>query len=646
MLYFARSVLTIATLLFLSVVGFTEPLPASAFSHLPTASDIELSPSGRYLAYLQNLDGGTVLATLDIKTNKVNEIVMTDNERFKFRWLEWVNDDQFIVSVIYPDYRGLGVATSETRLFAASPHSKEFKVMVKPRRRGAHIQHFSQFQDSVVSMLPNEKNHILIELDLESQNFPGVYKVDIKEGGKEIVKSSRSPIRSWTADRQGRVRAGRGYKAQDGTQSIWVHSLEKDKWKKVWEFKTFEQPDISILGFGKDPSKLYIRADYQGRNAIYSIDTESTSYEKTLIEADPNYDINGGLIFSPKLNDVVGVYHSAVSGGRIYWDEGYASFQGALDKALPDTNNQLVSFSDDERKYILYTSDDSQPGTYYYGDRDTGALSPFIYQYPQLQDQTLSTKRKIVYKSRDGLEIEGFLSLPPGATKKPLPAVIHPHGGPMGRDYGGFDYWTQFFTSRGYAVLQPNFRGSSGYGHDFMMQAVKGYGLAMQDDLEDATQWLIDQGIADQQRICIVGASYGGYAAMMAAVKTPDLYRCAISFAGMSDLLEQRNHYRNYVNRAVAFDQFGSDSQQLKATSPRRHVEKIKIPLLLIHGEKDRVVPVRQSREMAEELEDNDKDFIYLELENGTHHLSRQENRVSLFDAMDKFLAKHLSTDL
>jgi dipeptidyl aminopeptidase/acylaminoacyl peptidase len=257
-------------------------------------------------------------------------------------------------------------------------------------------------------------------------------------------------------------------------------------------------------------------------------------------------------------------------------------------------------------------------------------------------NEELPETEKVSYQARDGLKIEAYLTLPNNFDGKPIPAIIQPHGGPMVREYGGFDYWTQFFVNRGYAVLQPNFRGSSGYGHEFEMQAVGQYGMAMQDDLTDATNWLIKQGIADPGRICIVGASYGGYAALLAAAKTPDLFQCAISFAGLSDLLAQRNKARNYVNKVVALEQYGRDSKQLEDNSPINLVDKITIPLLLVHGDDDRVVDVEQSRAMVEALEDRDKKFEYIELEHGTHYLDNQQHRTTLFKAMDTFLARYL----
>ena len=262
-------------------------------------------------------------------------------------------------------------------------------------------------------------------------------------------------------------------------------------------------------------------------------------------------------------------------------------------------------------------------------------------QYPGLQDLAPTNHNLVSYTARDGTKIEGYLTLPNGANG-PIATILHPHGGPGAREYDGFDYWTSFFTNRGYAVFRPNFRGSSGYGKQFANSQMQGWGLTMQDDITDATQWLIDEKIADPNRICIVGASYGGYAAAMATVKSPDLFKCAISFAGVMDLQRLVSKSRYFLNKKFVKKQIGDDEDDLAARSPYYSAEKINIPMLLLHGEDDRVVEVGQSREMFDELQDLNKDVKYVELKNGDHYLSIQRNRHRVFAEMDAFLKVHL----
>jgi dipeptidyl aminopeptidase/acylaminoacyl peptidase len=282
---------------------------------------------------------------------------------------------------------------------------------------------------------------------------------------------------------------------------------------------------------------------------------------------------------------------------------------------------------------------------YYLGDRKDKSLTPIFEQYPDLLPEVLTEHKFVTYTARDGTELEGYLTLPLGVDG-PVSAILHPHGGPGARESDGFDYWTSFLVNRGYAVFRPNFRGSTGYGYEFSQSQMKGWGLTMQDDLTDAANWLVEQKIAKPDSMCIVGASYGGYAAAMAAVKTPDLFKCAISFAGVTNLKRLVYKSRGYTNSKFVKNQIGDDSDDLEARSPFYQAKKVKIPMLFLHGEDDRVVDVEQSRMMVDELQDLDKPVEYIEFENGDHYLSIQRNRHAAFKAMDVFLKKHLEESL
>lgn len=638
-----------AVVLLFAAVGFAQPLPVEAYSQLPIITDLQLSPNGKKVAYLGNVGDETVLVAKDLATGAETPLTKTDNRVFKFRWITWANDDRILFSAYYPDRR-YGFRSTETRLLSISATDPEdVELLVKPRQDtayGARDDHYSQFQDNVIGAPPGDPDHVFISIDLDEATYASVYKINVNNGQRKRVKGAMKPVRDWMVDQQGRVRVGGAFEANSTRQSVFVHHLASDRWIEAWEHQTFEAPPVSPLGFGLDPNQLYVRAYHEGRASIFTVDTADAALPKKLIAHDDNYDIDGELIYSPKSNDVVGIHHSGARGGRIYWSDDYRNFQAAVDKALPATINQLVSFSDDERRYLVLASNATVPGVYYLGDRDKRSLTPIINTYPQLEGK-LSGKRKVVYKARDGKAIEAFLTLPPGykPADGPLSTLILPHGGPMARDYGDFDYWTEFFASRGLAVLQPNFRGSSGYGWEFEMEALQNYGGTMQDDLTDAAHWLVEQRIARADRIGIAGASYGGYAALMGAVKTPELFRCAISFAGIGNLASQRNHYRYTTAKRIASKQFGLDNAALRAASPYYQVEKIRIPILLAHGDQDRTVPVEQSREMAEALRKHGKNVTYLELEDGSHHLELQRHRHELFKAMDTFLRQHLLTE-
>jgi dienelactone hydrolase len=578
-----------------------------------------------------------MLTTVDLITGSKKYVVKPDNLESKISWFRWANEKTIIVSISAATRRNR-TDTTETRLLAIDIDEKEpiQRLLIRP---SGGSQRISQFQGVIVSFLPDDPEHILIALDLNVANQPGVYKLNINTRSKSRISRGKVSVRDWMADRQDRLRLGEALNYKTGEASIRVRIGGDEKWHKMFEYNALEEPGINPLGFGVDPNVLYYSAYNGDKKALYKMNL--VSKEQTLVFADPAYDVDGSLIYSRRTQDVIGINHSNTKGGRIYWDEARRKFKDAIDAALPETTNYLVDFSDDENVYMLYTENDYTPGKYYLGNRKAKTLDGVFEQYPALNAEVLADHQFVSYTTRDGTKIEGYLTKPMGFGE-PVATILHPHGGPGARENDGFDYWTSFFANRGYAVFRPNFRGSSGYGYAFAQSQMKGWGLTMQDDLTDAAYWLVDQKIADPKRICIVGASYGGYAAAMAAVKTPDLFKCAISFAGVTDLKRLVRESRRYVNSKFVKKQIGDDSEDLEARSPYYHVEKIKIPMLLLHGSDDRVVDVEQSRGFAEELEDLDEDVEYIELENGDHYLSIQANRHTAFKAMDRFLKQHL----
>lgn len=634
--------LGVFSLMLCSHMAQGQVLPSTSFSQLPSFSHVNLSPDGSRIAVIENFQDPelAVLSSYNLQTGDKKYLVKSDNEDVKINWFSWANNKTLIVSLRYAS-KVRTVSFTETRLVAIDVDAKEVspRNLIRPRR--AENKQVSQFQDNVISFLPDEPDHILVAIDLDAPNLPSVYKLNIYTLKLSRLLKGKMEVRDWMADRQGNLRLGEALDYNTGEASIRYTNVGEDSWHKMFEHNALQEPGMTPLGFANDPNILYYRAYNEDKLALFKIDLKKQ--QSSLVFEDPDYDVDGSLIYSRKSNDVIGIRHANSDSGRIYWDEGYNKFQQAINKAMPDTSNYLVDFSDDENIYVLYNENDDTPGAYYLGNRDAKSLSVLFEQYPLLGPDVLSRHKLVTYITRDGTKIEGYLTLP-NNTQGPVATILHPHGGPGAREYDGFDYWTSFFANRGYAVFRPNFRGSSGYGKQFADSQMRGWGLTMQDDLSDAAHWLVNEKIADPQRICIVGASYGGYAAAMAAVKTPDLFKCAVSFAGVMDLEQLVSKSRNFLNKKFVRKQIGEDDDDLEARSPYHQAKKIKIPILLLHGEKDRIVDVRQSREMADELEDLGKDVTYVELENGDHYLSIQRNRHRVFQEMDAFLKKHLTS--
>jgi len=642
-----RESLLILTLLFLTLISFTSsarskqisPLPISAYGSLPNASSVKLSPNGENVAMIQNKNGSLILMVYNLTTGESQALLQADNVGVVLNWYTWGNDDILLISAAYTSKQGMAKYTS-TRLYKFDlSKDKKLKLLIKPKKAKSEI--FAQFQDNIISLMPAQPDKILMAIGFEMHNKPSLYEVNIRTNRRTRIKRAKSYIEDWVADQQGRARIS--YQLDETKVSYVLFDTEGKIVRDLWSYEVFEKEVVHVLGFDLDPNILYIRALHQGRNAVFKVNLTDEALKRELIYADNKYDVDGSLIYSPKTGAVVGLSHKGNNDNKVYWDDEYIAFKKALNKALPDSDNTIISMSKDQNKYILHSSSKTKAGDYLLGNRKTKQLQYLASLYPQINETNYASKKLVHYTARDGVEIEGYLTKPVGSLEKSkLPAIIFPHGGPMARDYDGFDYWAELFSNRGYVVFQPNFRGSSGYGYDFEMASIEGWGQAMQDDLQDASKWLIEQNIINPEKVCIGGASYGGYAALMAAVKHGESFKCAASFAGVSDLERIVRDARHFTNKKVVRKQFGTDSDKLESVSPVNFAKKINIPILLIHGTDDKVVPVKHSREMADELEDYDKEVRYVEIEDANHHLSVQAHRMQTLEEMVNFFDKHL----
>ena len=625
----------------ISPVGAETSLPIEAFATPPDIADVRLSPDGTRLVFLQRLseDGvyGTLIRVLDLKANQVKNLGLANVDQFVINWIRWANNDQLLVSALYPATRG-GVPTTETRLLALDVHSAEFRDVIPTAylKKQARVP---QFQDGVVDLLSSDADNILLSGSFSLTDQSRVLKINIRNGRTKTVQRDKDFVYDWMTDRQERLRVAFW---RDGTRYRILHkAVDSRVWDTLWQFESFADDQVWPMGFGKNPDMLYVNAYHEGRRAIFKLNVNDPETSKELVFSDPNYDVSGRLVYSKITGNVIGARLS-VGDGVTFWDEDYKNLQSSLDQSLPDTINTVHDFSDDEQLFVLLATSDTNAGTYYLFDRDKSRPELFTRRYMALDPQLMAEKAAIKYQARDGLEIEGFLTLPKGETGSPRPAIIFPHGGPISFNGGGFDYWTQYFASRGYVVLQMNFRGSSGYGYDFMASGLQSWGLEMQNDVEDGTRWLIKEGIADPDRICVVGASYGGYAALMEAARNPDLYRCAVSFAGVTDVAYLVKSSRRYTNYEIVQEQIGSDLKELRQRSPLSLADQIGIPVLLGHGTDDRSVRIQHGRKMYRELEESGKDVTYLEFEGGDHYLSNEVHRLEFFKAMDLFLHSNM----
>ncbi|HNI19590.1 MAG TPA: prolyl oligopeptidase family serine peptidase [Nitrospira sp.] len=629
------------------------PLPTAAFASLPRIESIQLSPSGRHLAVLRHHDGQTFLETHTVTGQDAHPVVSTDNREYIITWFRWINDERLLVSMRFaatPE----ATDTVETRLMAVNRDGTEQTANLLKQGGFSSLfgqKHVPQFEYQLVGMIPGDPRHVLLALDLEHPNAPDVYKVDVYSGERQLVqanpssKPDRNAISHWIADRTGAVRSGVG-QFQTAVHAI-VRQPESTLWRELADYDLAKETGLVPLAFDADPAWLYVRDQHRGKTAIFKLNVMDRAADRVLVVADPKFDLNGELVYAPGRKKVVGVRYSAADERVLFWDFDAQRLQARIDRAIPGTVNVIHSSSADGRLHVVKSSGAAQPPRWSIFDEQDGRMVLLGRSYPDLETAALAAPTTTYVTARDGKELQVFLTVPKDRDPRHLPMIVFPHGGPAARMPGAFNYWTQWFVSRGWAVLEPRFRGTEGYGDDVLRAGFQRWGLEMQNDLTDVVQYAVRAGIANAGRICIVGSGYGGYAALMGVVKTPDLYRCAVSLGGVTDLPQLVSDGRGYLNQKPMVEaRIGSwwnDRDRLRETSPVAHAQGMRTPLLLMHGSMDRSVPVSQSRNLADALKAaNATNARYVELPLADEALRREEDRLHVFSEMERFLTQHL----
>ncbi len=624
---------------------------ASLFAVLPRTATVELSPNGRYVAAKTFLNGQYMLVIYDLDNEGAVKPVIASPKDMEVSWLRWKSDDRLLVSLQFADRR-YGTATTETRLFALNPDGSDLKFLVPPRKdpKTRTVTELVQIADRVVDFLPDDPKHILMQFNPENPGMPRVYRVNVYTAQRGLVTAGEPNVIDWTADQQGHPRLGYALDDQQMQEQYLYRGPGQKKWDVLWERALNDGATFSPVLFDRDdPDVAWVLSNHEGATTgLYRYRFSSKQYIEKVFRH-PDVDVDNALL-DPLNRRVVGVIYTVADRKVKWFDPQLAALFEDVRLRIAAKHVSVAAWSNDYRRVIFYGESPDLPGRYYLYERGSGKLRYLDYAYPDLEKIPMAPMRATAYRARDGLEIPAYLSLPVGVgarPERPLPAIVMPHGGPAARDFSSFDPLVQLFTSRGYAVLQMNYRGSAGYGSEFQGAGYREWGKAMQDDVTDGTRWLAAEGVADPRKTCIVGWSYGGYAALMGAVKEPGLYACAVSIAGVSDLRALIASERNYVNARIRTAQIGDlwkDRKSLDENSPVNGAARITVPVLLTHGTKDRVVAIQQSQAMAGALKSAGKSFQYVELEDADHSVLRGPERAKLFAAVDGFVTQSLGT--
>ncbi len=621
-----------------------DQVPASAFASLPRISGARLSPDGEYLAFFAPREGRRHLVVADL-AGREKQVVVPPLDELDFNWLRWANDDRLVYSMSFSGRRHAFIETTETRLLSIGKDGKGMAALVKPATRkkvGTRVPvrlALPQLQDDVIDWLPDDPQHVLVALDADFDNRTEVRRIDVDNGNYGIVTEGWAGIRYWVTDTTGKLRFGAGFRGGEpifrllGQDGIWTGD-DLDQ----WPFGSFLP-----VAFTTDPSVAYVHGQGEtGRYVVRKLDLVKGQFTATVFEHD--WADADDIVIDPVTRLAVGVSYIEHQERIHYFDETMQALQEAMDKALPDTVNTLVNMSTDRSRVLVLAASDLVPGVYYLWDRNRKALDIVGEVQPGLTAEVLAPVEPVAYEARDGTVIPGYLTLPRGAGRKNLPAVVLPHGGPNSRDTKSYWYLSQFLAAHGYAVLQPNFRGSTGYGEPFADAGNKQWGGLMQDDVTDAARWLIAESIANPGRMCIVGWSYGGYAAAMGAVKTPALYQCAASINGVLDLARHINHLENYVGGSYWTRHMGLEGASPNDVSPFHQAERIEVPLLIVQADDDPLVTRDQGERMAKRLRRLDKPVELVTVPLGGHSMYNEPARLTILESLQAFLDRHIGS--
>ncbi|MCB5190524.1 prolyl oligopeptidase family serine peptidase [Methylobacillus arboreus] len=630
------------------------PAPAEIYGAIPETANARLSPDGQKLAVILSVKGkrSLVIWYLDGKTKPI----YLPTSQMEPDWFFWKSNSRLIASLRFFSLRDPFHPSVDTRLLAIDADGKNPLNLINPEKFQYYIP---QIQNNIVSLLPNDPDNILISLPSGSRNadrinvtssranigitenqlkYPEVVRVNINTGRLTTTHQARSNIIDWKADSKGNIRAGRSL--NEKTYSYLVKRLPDDNWNEIQPYEVNSGRFLDLVAFSEtDPNIIYVASNHMGGTGLYELDYIKNKYVKTLA-----YSENSDLSFAIYKERLVSYTNK---NSNIYFDNIFAKEIKLINQAMPGSINEIVDISDDGKRVLFTVEKGNEPLSYWLLDRNTEKIiiSPIAETYSKLDPSQIASSTRITYQARDGLTIPALLTLPPGHTNQntPIPFVVLPHGGPTAHDEEGFDYMVQFIASRGYGVLQPQFRGSTGFGAAFEVAGLQQWGLAMQNDVTDGTHWLIEKNLTTPDQIALVGASYGGYSALMGLVKEPNLYRCAVAIAPVTDLHLLNDDNWHYLFSDINRPRIGTNPQIFNQTSPVLNADKINSPILLIHGHKDYTVPIEHSERMKKALSKLKKPHKTMFLKEADHCLSRSDDRIATLKKIEEFLKENLN---
>ena len=602
-------------------------IPLEDFFRNPEKSSFQLSPNGEFISYMKPWENGNRRMNVYVKPiNSDEEIRLTKASKRSLYGYFWLNDNR----IAYIQDKG---GDENIHIYAVNIDGSN-DIDLTP---------FDNIQARITDDLEEDEDFMLVEINKRNPQVHDVYRLNVNTGDLELIAENPGNISGWMTDNDGKLRIAM---TSDGVNSSLLYRKnEKDDFKEV--LTTNFKESVSPLFFTFDNKELYVSSNrHRDKSSIYKFDLEEGT-ETDLIFEHPEVDVYG-LMKSKKRRIITGVSFYTDKQNYKFYDAWRRDLQLSLEDKIPGVEVRVSSLSKDETKSIVVAFSDRTRGTYYYYDIKEDKLTKLADLSPWLNPDEMSEMKSVKYETRDGLIIHGYLTLPVNYKEgDKLPVVVNPHGGPWVRDYWGFNSEIQYLANKGYAVFQMNYRGSTGYGRNFWEKSFKQWGKTMQDDITDGVNWLIDEGIADPDRIAIYGASYGGYATLAGLTFTPDLYACGVDYVGVSSLFTFMESMPPYweLYRDMMYEMVGhpeNDKELLASASPLLHIDKIKAPLFIAQGANDPRVKKSESDQIVDALQKKGIDVPYMVKNDEGHGFYNEENQFDFYRAMGDFLNKHL----
>lgn len=600
-------------------------IPLEDFFRNPEKTGFKLSYDGQHLAFLQPVNQRLNLFSQPVDSDDALQLTeVTDRDIAGFLW-----------------------ASSKRLIYIRDNGGDENYSLFAVDQDGSNLKELTPFEDVKVQLiddLEDNEDEIIIGMNKRDKRFFDAYRINIHTGNVQLIGENPGNISSWITDNAGNLRVAL---TSDGVNnSLLYRSNEEVDFETL--ITTNFRESISPLFFDFNNEQLFVSTNInRDKNAIVRYDPEANQEVEELY-AHSKVDVTG-LLRSKKREVITGVTYVTDKRHYEFFDEDREQLQQTLEQRLSGYEVVIASQNKAEDRLLIRTYSDRSQGSYYFYDKQEDDLRELSEVTPWLNEEEMAEMQPIEYKSRDGLTIYGYLTLPKGKEPRELPVVVHPHGGPWARDTWGFNPAVQFLANRGYAVLQMNFRGSTGYGRRFWEAGFKEWGQKMQDDITDGVQYLMDEGIADPYRIGIYGGSYGGYAVLAGLAFTPEVYACGVDYVGVSNLLTFMDtippyweQYRKMLYEMVGNPEDDQEHRMLEERSPVNYVDRIEAPMLIAQGANDPRVNKAESDQIVAALKNKGIDVPYIVKDNEGHGFRNEENRFEFYREMEKFLAKHL----